>query len=80
MGFRTDELDELLSDNRKVILRHISDELRAALPPDAMLPSESTAYCKVLSDRTGPDRTTASLICDGKRLQLFSVVGRSCDH
>ncbi|XP_036927234.1 uncharacterized protein zgc:109986 isoform X2 [Acanthopagrus latus] len=43
----SDELDELLSDNRKVILRHISAELRAALPLDAMLPSESTAYCKM---------------------------------
>lgn len=42
-----DEFDELLSDNRKVILRNIADELRVHLPPDAMLPSENTAYAKV---------------------------------
>nr|XP_046268513.1 uncharacterized protein zgc:109986 isoform X2 [Scatophagus argus] len=42
-----DELDELLSDNRTVILRHIADELRGSLPQDAMFPSESTAYCKM---------------------------------
>ncbi|XP_051250600.1 uncharacterized protein zgc:109986 isoform X2 [Dicentrarchus labrax] len=46
----SDELDQLLSDNNnnnKVILRNISDDLRASLPPNAMFPSESTAHCKM---------------------------------
>uniref|UniRef100_UPI0037E94A50 uncharacterized protein n=1 Tax=Semicossyphus pulcher TaxID=241346 RepID=UPI0037E94A50 len=43
----SDELDELLSDNRKVILQNISEELRGRLPADAMLPSETTAHSKM---------------------------------
>ncbi|KAM6969675.1 uncharacterized protein LKV04_018248 [Tautogolabrus adspersus] len=43
----SDELDELLSDNRKVILQNISEELRERLPADAMLPSETAAYNKM---------------------------------
>ncbi|XP_068195371.1 uncharacterized protein zgc:109986 [Antennarius striatus] len=43
----SDELDEPLSDNRKIILRNIADELRASLPVEAMFPSESTAYSKM---------------------------------
>ncbi|XP_049453070.1 uncharacterized protein zgc:109986 isoform X1 [Epinephelus fuscoguttatus] len=43
----SDELDEFLSNNNKVILQNISEELRASLPPDAMFPSESTAYTKM---------------------------------
>lgn len=42
-----DEFDEMLSDNRTVFLRNIADELRQRLPLDAMLSSESAAYCKV---------------------------------
>lgn len=43
-----DELDELLQDNRRVMLQNIADDLRTRLPPDAMLPSETTAHHKVL--------------------------------
>lgn len=43
----SDELDEFLSNNNKKILQNISEELRASLPPDAMFPSESTAYSKM---------------------------------
>ncbi|KAM9341776.1 uncharacterized protein ABDE67_015431 [Symphorus nematophorus] len=43
----TDEFDELLSDNRTVILRNISADLRERLPQNAMFPSETTAYCKM---------------------------------
>ncbi|KAE8290422.1 hypothetical protein D5F01_LYC12148 [Larimichthys crocea] len=43
----SDQLDELLSDNRKVILQNISEHLRVRLPPEAMLPSETTAYSKM---------------------------------
>lgn len=43
-----DELDDLLQDNRRVMLQNIADHLRTRLPPDAMLPSETTAQHKVL--------------------------------
>lgn len=49
-----DELDELLSDNRRTILQNIAEDLRARLPPDAMFPSESTAYSKVMPQSAGP--------------------------
>ncbi|XP_062252929.1 uncharacterized protein zgc:109986 isoform X1 [Platichthys flesus] len=43
----SDELDQLLVDNRKVMLRSIADDLRTSLPPDAMLPSEVAAHQKM---------------------------------
>ncbi|XP_070776935.1 uncharacterized protein [Enoplosus armatus] len=43
----SDEFDELLSDNKTVILRNISNELRVSVPADAMFPSETTAHCKM---------------------------------
>ncbi|XP_037618936.1 uncharacterized protein zgc:109986 isoform X1 [Sebastes umbrosus] len=44
----SDELDEFLSNNKqKKILEKISEELRDALPPDAMFSSESSAYTKI---------------------------------
>lgn len=42
-----DELDELLVDNNKVILKSIAEDLRIRLPIDAMLPSETAAQQKV---------------------------------
>ncbi|XP_058471826.1 uncharacterized protein zgc:109986 isoform X2 [Solea solea] len=41
------ELDELLLDNRKVMLQSIADDLRALLPLDAMLPGEAAAHHKM---------------------------------
>uniref|UniRef100_A0A3Q3BM65 Zgc:109986 n=1 Tax=Kryptolebias marmoratus TaxID=37003 RepID=A0A3Q3BM65_KRYMA len=43
---KNSELDHLLLDNNKVILQNIADDLRARLPPDAMLPSETAAHHK----------------------------------
>ncbi|XP_067469548.1 uncharacterized protein zgc:109986 isoform X1 [Thunnus thynnus] len=43
----SDELDQLLLDNRTVMLQSIADELRARLPLDAMLPSETAAHHKM---------------------------------
>ncbi|XP_028996009.1 uncharacterized protein zgc:109986 isoform X2 [Betta splendens] len=43
----SDELDELLLDNRKVMLQSIADELRTRLPLDATLPSETRAQRKM---------------------------------
>uniref|UniRef100_A0A8C7Z475 Zgc:109986 n=1 Tax=Oryzias sinensis TaxID=183150 RepID=A0A8C7Z475_9TELE len=43
----SDDLDHLLDDNNKVILQNIADDLRARLPLDAMLPSETTAHLKM---------------------------------
>ncbi|KAM9842643.1 uncharacterized protein ACBR49_014036 isoform 2-T2 [Aulostomus maculatus] len=42
-----DELDNLLVDNRKVMLQSIADDLRARLPLHAMLPSETSAQHKM---------------------------------
>uniref|UniRef100_A0A1A8FN84 Methyltransferase type 11 domain-containing protein n=1 Tax=Nothobranchius korthausae TaxID=1143690 RepID=A0A1A8FN84_9TELE len=41
------ELDQLLFDNNKAMLRSIADDLKAMLPVDAMLPSETTAHLKM---------------------------------
>ncbi|MEQ2303092.1 hypothetical protein AMECASPLE_013206 [Ameca splendens] len=43
----SDELDELLVDNNKVFLQSIAEDLRARLPIDAMLPSETAAQHKM---------------------------------
>ncbi|KAM3595583.1 uncharacterized protein V6R79_025644 [Siganus canaliculatus] len=43
----SDDVDELLSDNRAVFLRHIAEELRQRLPQDAMVPSEKRAYSQM---------------------------------
>lgn len=43
----SDELDELLVDNNKVILQSIAEDLRVRLPIDAMLPSETAAQQKM---------------------------------
>ncbi|XP_014892068.1 uncharacterized protein LOC106949993 [Poecilia latipinna] len=43
----SDELDQLLLDNNKVILQSIADDLRARLPVDAMLLSETAAQHKM---------------------------------
>lgn len=48
-----DELDELLSDNRRTILQNIADDLRGRVPPDAMFPSESTVHSKVMHRSAG---------------------------
>ncbi|XP_028251356.1 uncharacterized protein LOC114427465 isoform X2 [Parambassis ranga] len=42
-----DELDNLLVDNRKVMLQSIAADLRASLPLDAMLPSETATHLKM---------------------------------
>lgn len=42
-----DELDELLLDNRKVMLRSIAEDLRTCLPLDAIFPTEVAAKQKV---------------------------------
>lgn len=45
-----EELDDLLLDNRTVMLQSIADDLRARLPLDAMLASETSAHHKVPPD------------------------------
>ncbi|RVE57644.1 hypothetical protein OJAV_G00218360 [Oryzias javanicus] len=43
----SDDLDHLVDDNNKVILLSIADDLRAQLPLDAMLTSETAAHLKM---------------------------------
>ncbi|XP_034530823.1 uncharacterized protein zgc:109986 [Notolabrus celidotus] len=59
----SDELDELLSDNRTVILQNISEELRERLPTEAMLPSETAAYNK-MQQRSRPTVHVDSFLFD----------------
>ncbi|CAJ1074917.1 uncharacterized protein zgc:109986 [Xyrichtys novacula] len=59
----SDQLDELLSDNRKVILQNISEELRQHLPAEAMLPSETAAHAK-MQQRSRPTVHVDSFLFD----------------
>ncbi|XP_074548367.1 uncharacterized protein LOC141806644 [Halichoeres trimaculatus] len=59
----SDELEDLLSDNRRVILQNISEELRERLPADAMLPSETAAYNK-MQQRSRPTVHVDSFLFD----------------
>ncbi|XP_076604020.1 uncharacterized protein LOC143331228 [Chaetodon auriga] len=70
----SDELDELLSDNKKVILRNISDELRVRLPADAMLPSETTAYSK-MQQRPRPTLHVDSFLYDEDQVDSLCEEG-----
>ncbi|XP_041810039.1 uncharacterized protein zgc:109986 isoform X2 [Chelmon rostratus] len=70
----SDELDELLSDNKKTILRNISDELRVRLPADAMFPSESTAYSK-MRQRSRPTLHVDSFLYDEDQVDSLCEEG-----
>ncbi|XP_070835435.1 uncharacterized protein [Chaetodon trifascialis] len=70
----SDELDELLSDNKKVILRNISDELRVRLPADAMLPSETTAHSKI-QQRSRPTLHVDSFLYDEDQVDSLCEEG-----
>ncbi|KAM8834192.1 uncharacterized protein ACB058_017836 isoform 3-T3 [Synchiropus picturatus] len=72
----SDELDDLVTDNGKVILQSIADDLRAHLPLDAMLPSEAGARAQ-MQRRPRPtvhvdaflyDDEQVDLLCDGGKM------------
>ncbi|KAG8013019.1 hypothetical protein GBF38_021197 [Nibea albiflora] len=70
----SDQLDELLSDNRKVILQNISEHLRVLLPPEAMLPSETTAYSK-MQQRVRPTLHVDSFLYDEDQVDALCEEG-----
>ncbi|XP_053700510.1 uncharacterized protein zgc:109986 [Synchiropus splendidus] len=72
----SEELDDLVTDNGKVILQSIADDLRAHLPLDAMLPSEASARAQ-MQRRPRPtvhvdaflyDDEQVDSLCDGGKM------------
>ncbi|XP_056249626.1 uncharacterized protein zgc:109986 [Seriola aureovittata] len=70
----SDELDDLLVDNRKVMLQSIADDLRASLPLDAMLPSETTAHHK-MQQRSQPTVHVDSFLYDDEQVDSLCEEG-----
>uniref|UniRef100_A0A3B4XFL2 Zgc:109986 n=2 Tax=Seriola lalandi dorsalis TaxID=1841481 RepID=A0A3B4XFL2_SERLL len=70
----TYELDDLLVDNRKVMLQSIADDLRASLPLDAMLPSETTAHHK-MQQRPQPTVHVDSFLYDDEQVDSLCEEG-----
>ncbi|XP_038583980.1 uncharacterized protein zgc:109986 isoform X2 [Micropterus salmoides] len=70
----SDEFDELLSDNKTVILQNISDELRGRLPADAMFPSETTAY-STMQQRSRPTVHVDSFLYDEDQVDSLCEEG-----
>ncbi|XP_022621872.1 uncharacterized protein LOC111237171 [Seriola dumerili] len=70
----SDELDDLLVDNRKVMLQSIADDLRASLPLDAMLPSETAAHHK-MQQRSQPTVHVDSFLYDDEQVDSLCEEG-----
>lgn len=70
----SDDLDELLLDNRKVMLQSIADDLRARLPLDAMLPSETAAHHK-MQQRSRPTVHVDSFLYDEDQVDALCEDG-----
>ncbi|XP_061750920.1 uncharacterized protein zgc:109986 [Nerophis ophidion] len=69
------ELDDVVVDNDKVILRSIADELRASLPPDAMVACESHVRQKV-RQRARPTAHVDAFLYDDERVDALCEAGR----
>ncbi|XP_026196323.1 class I SAM-dependent methyltransferase [Anabas testudineus] len=70
----SDELDELLLDNRRVMLQSIAEHLRARLPLDAMFPSETTAHHK-MQQRSRPTAHVDSFLYDDEQVDVLCEEG-----
>ncbi|XP_035761746.1 uncharacterized protein zgc:109986 [Neolamprologus brichardi] len=71
----SDELeDELLGDNGRVLLQSIAEDLRANVPPDAMLPSETAAYSK-MQRRSRPTVHVDSFLYDDEQVDSLCERG-----
>ncbi|XP_072221918.1 uncharacterized protein [Leuresthes tenuis] len=70
----SDELDDLLVDNKKVILQNIADDLRARLPLDAMLPSETAAHHK-MQQQTRPTVHVDSFLYSDEQVDTLCAEG-----
>ncbi|KAI1895597.1 hypothetical protein AGOR_G00107880 [Albula goreensis] len=75
----SEELDDCFVDNEKVILQSIAEDLRACLPVEAMLPSESLAIDKtqqklkptVHVDAFLYDEDAVDSLCDESKLSRY---------
>ncbi|XP_029900020.1 uncharacterized protein LOC115354018 isoform X1 [Myripristis murdjan] len=70
----SDELDELLSDNRKSVLRSIAEDLRSRLPAEAVLPSESAARLKT-QQRSQPTVHVDAFLYDEEQVDVLCEDG-----
>ncbi|XP_069008905.1 uncharacterized protein [Embiotoca jacksoni] len=70
----SDELDNVLVDNRKVMLQNIAEDLRASLPLDAMLPSETAAHHK-MQQRSRPTVHVDSFLYDDEQVDSLCEEG-----
>ncbi|KAK2826829.1 hypothetical protein Q5P01_021043 [Channa striata] len=70
----SDELDDLLLDNRKVMLKSIADDLRARLPLDAMVASETAAHHK-MQQLTRPTVHVDSFLYDDEQVDALCEAG-----
>ncbi|XP_067335303.1 uncharacterized protein zgc:109986 isoform X2 [Channa argus] len=69
-----DELDDLQLDNRTVMLQSIADDLRARLPLDAMLASETAAHHK-MQQCTRPTVHVDSFLYDDEQVDALCEEG-----
>ncbi|XP_028293958.1 uncharacterized protein LOC114456424 isoform X1 [Gouania willdenowi] len=70
----SDELYDVLKDNKSVTLRSIADDLRLRLPLDAMLTSESSAHCK-MQQRSKPTVHVDSFLYDEEGVESLCEGG-----
>ncbi|XP_029349747.1 uncharacterized protein LOC115035859 [Echeneis naucrates] len=70
----SEELEDLLVDNRKAMLRSIADDLKAFLPLDAMLPSETAAHTK-MQQRSRPTVHVDGFLYDEDQVDSLCEVG-----
>ncbi|XP_028293959.1 uncharacterized protein LOC114456424 isoform X2 [Gouania willdenowi] len=75
----SDELYDVLKDNKSVTLRSIADDLRLRLPLDAMLTSESSAHCKGVESlcEGGALSRTYCLSCGSTRTAPLDFISHS---
>ncbi|XP_061531846.1 uncharacterized protein zgc:109986 [Phycodurus eques] len=71
----SEDLDELLVDNSKVILRSIADEIRESLPLDAMLPCEAIAQQK-MQRLSRPTAHVDAFLYEDEHVDALCEVGR----
>ncbi|KAM3870929.1 uncharacterized protein ACN63O_004155 [Diretmus argenteus] len=71
----SEELDDVVVDNQKVILQSISEDLRTSLPLDAMLPCETTAVHKT-QQQSRPTVHVDAFLYDEQQLELLCEEGR----
>nr|XP_057946434.1 uncharacterized protein LOC131140224 [Doryrhamphus excisus] len=70
----SDELGDALVDNNKVILRSIADDLRASLPQDAMLASETNVQ-KKMQQRSHPTVHVDAFLYDDEHVDALCEAG-----